>query len=89
MEMLYKAGLHPFAMDFRGFGGTPLDSSAVVVPNRCVKDVECVLEFLKSQFQRQEIADNSKAMNDSTPQLDTPLSANVPSLLGWSQGSLS
>ena len=52
MEMLFKAGLQPFAMDFRGFGGTRPDQSGVVVPNRCVKDVEVVLEFLSNNLKQ-------------------------------------
>jgi pimeloyl-ACP methyl ester carboxylesterase len=36
----------PYAMDFRGFGGTPRDSKSVVEPNRCVEDVESVLAWI-------------------------------------------
>jgi hypothetical protein len=49
MELLFIAGLQPFSMDFRGFGGTKCDLSGVVVPNRCVKDVECELEFISTK----------------------------------------
>jgi len=76
MEMLYMAGLQPFAMDFRGFGGTRSDSSGVVVPNRCVKDVECVLEFL-TRHRGKSGEDQDKSGENSV---------SIPSLLGWSQG---
>uniref|UniRef100_A0A7S3PU83 AB hydrolase-1 domain-containing protein n=1 Tax=Chaetoceros debilis TaxID=122233 RepID=A0A7S3PU83_9STRA len=46
MEAMYDAGLQPYAMDFRGFGGTPMDHTKTVVPNRCVEDVEAVLKFV-------------------------------------------
>ena len=39
MEAFYDVGLQPYAMDFRGFGGTPRDASGWVEPNRCVADV--------------------------------------------------
>jgi Predicted hydrolases or acyltransferases (alpha/beta hydrolase superfamily) len=46
MEALYDAGLQPYCMDFRGFGGTPKDATNYVIPNRCVMDIECVLKFI-------------------------------------------
>jgi len=84
MELLFMADLQPFAMDFRGFGGTKCDSSGVVIPNRCVRDVECVLEFLttkmNSTYQKELERDNT----ETTPSLKK---IQLPSLLGWSQGS--
>jgi hypothetical protein len=32
MEALYEKGLQPYAMDFRGFGGTPMDATKCVEP---------------------------------------------------------
>jgi pimeloyl-ACP methyl ester carboxylesterase len=46
MEELLKNNIQPYAMDFRGFGGTPHDSKASTEPNRCVEDVESVLEWI-------------------------------------------
>ena len=46
MEALYDAGLQPYAMDFRGFGGTPRDATGFVDPKRCVSDTETVLKFI-------------------------------------------
>lgn len=46
MEAFYDAGLQPYCMDFRGFGGTPKDSTNYVIPNRCVMDIECVLKYI-------------------------------------------
>ena len=46
MEALYDAGLQPYAMDFRGFGGTPRDATGFVDPKRCVADTETVLKFI-------------------------------------------
>jgi len=46
MEALYQAGLQPYCMDFRGFGGTPKDESGYVEPIRCAQDSEAVLEWI-------------------------------------------
>jgi len=72
IEYLYDEGLQPYAMDFRGFGGTPSDSSGVVVPNTCVKDVECALKFIIQKHCHTSSGHNHQ----------------LPALLGWSQGAL-
>lgn len=46
MEALDYNKIKVYAMDFRGFGGTPPDTSGAVGPNRCVEDVESVLDWL-------------------------------------------
>ena len=46
MEALRSQGLIPYAMDFRGFGGTPADDSNFVEPLRCVMDAETVLNWI-------------------------------------------
>lgn len=46
MELFVDYNIKPYAMDFRGFGGTPRDSKGLVEPNRCVEDVESVLAWL-------------------------------------------
>jgi pimeloyl-ACP methyl ester carboxylesterase len=46
MEGLYQRNIQPYTMDFRGFGGTPADEENCVTPNRCVEDVETVLQWI-------------------------------------------
>jgi len=49
MEALYNTGhIQPYAMDFRGFGGTPKDEEGYVEPLKCVKDVVSVLKWIHS-----------------------------------------
>ena len=78
MEALYDAGLQPYALDFRGFGGTPRDASGWVEPNRCVADVETVLNFLAERHPSGNDDGNSDN-NDNN---------GLPALMGWSQGAL-
>ena len=68
-----KKNIQPYCMDFRGFGGTPRDERGIVEPNRCVEDVETVLEWIVQRHGLDSGDDN----ND-----------NMPVLLGWSQGAL-
>lgn len=49
MEALDEKKLCVYCMDFRGFGGTPRDSTGSVDPNRCVGDVESVLRWLSER----------------------------------------
>jgi pimeloyl-ACP methyl ester carboxylesterase len=50
MEALYNTGhIQPYAMDFRGFGGTPKDEEGYVEPLKCVKDVVSVLKWIHSK----------------------------------------
>ncbi len=49
MEALLAKNIQVYAMDFRGFGGTPKDSTRGVEPNRCVEDVESVLTWLQER----------------------------------------
>jgi pimeloyl-ACP methyl ester carboxylesterase len=46
MEGLHRRKIQPYTMDFRGFGGTPHDEENCVTPNRCVEDVETVLQWI-------------------------------------------
>lgn len=72
METLRDAGLQPYAMDFRGFGGTPKDDHGWVEPNRCVADVESVLKFIAERH----------------PDPGSGGQSGMPALMGWSQGAL-
>lgn len=77
MEAMYAAGLQPYTMDFRGFGGTPMDGTKNVVPVRCVEDVESVMEFITARH------------GDGCPiDDDVASSSHLPALFGWSQGAL-
>lgn len=58
MKSLYEAGLQPYAMDFRGFGGTPCDATNSVIPNRSVLDVECALEYIAKKHGRSKNLDH-------------------------------
>lgn len=49
MEALHRNKLRVYAMDFRGFGGTPKDASGAVEPNKCMEDVESVLAWLSKR----------------------------------------
>ena len=73
MESLWETEtLQPYCMDFRGFGGTPHDSTGEVTPHTCVSDVESVLEWIA------QLHGNLTNDDDSA----------LPALLGWSQGAL-
>ncbi|CAB9507368.1 expressed unknown protein [Seminavis robusta] len=73
MEALLEKGLQPYALDFRGFGGTPADDTGYVEPHRCVQDVQTVLQWM------------AKRHNTNT---NTNTNVEMPALLGWSQGAL-
>jgi pimeloyl-ACP methyl ester carboxylesterase len=49
MEALVQNKIQVYAMDFRGFGGTPKDATGAVEPNRCMEDVESVLGWLAAR----------------------------------------
>ena len=74
MEALYDAGMQPYAMDFRGFGGTPPDATGWVEPNRCVADVETVLQFVSERHLTKGGVGG--------------IVNHFPALMGWSQGAL-
>jgi pimeloyl-ACP methyl ester carboxylesterase len=72
MESLLNKGLQPYAMDFRGFGGTHSDSTGCISPTRCVNDTASVLKWI---LKRHGMAGSKSAAEQTT-------------LLGWSQGAL-
>lgn len=49
MEEFLSKKIQVYAMDFRGFGGTPRDATNGVEPNRCVEDVESVLSWIRER----------------------------------------
>jgi pimeloyl-ACP methyl ester carboxylesterase len=99
MESIYDKGLQPYTMDFRGFGGTPMDETCSVIPNRCVQDVEAVLDFITLRHQKLcsvEDMDDFVADNDGDTgevemtheNVNSNVPRHLPALLGWSQGAL-
>jgi pimeloyl-ACP methyl ester carboxylesterase len=77
MEALLEHGLVPYCMDFRGFGGTAKDDTGCVEPLRCVRDTESVLEWIAERHGFDaDLIDANKTK------------AELPALLGWSQGAL-
>jgi pimeloyl-ACP methyl ester carboxylesterase len=76
MEALLAKGLQPYAMDFRGFGGTPHDETGYVEPKACVKDAETVLKWISKRHGLDDLEDDDQ--NKAAP----------PCLFGWSQGAL-
>jgi len=79
METLHNLGLQPYAMDFRGFGGTPYDATNYVEPFRCVSDVESVLKWIATRHgMDNQVLDGTNGES----------AFEMPALLGWSQGAL-
>lgn len=79
MEALLANGLQPYAMDFRGFGGTPIDATKCVEPYRCVADVESALKWIAERHGLHDIPINGSGETRK---------GDMPALLGWSQGAL-
>lgn len=71
METMRDHGLQPYAVDFRGFGGTPPDDAKCVEPLQCVRDAESVLKWIAARHG-----------------LHGERHAEMPAVLGWSQGAL-
>ena len=86
MESLYDLGLQPYTMDFRGFGGTPCDSTGYVEPHRCVRDTVTVLSWIAN---RHGIEVDTSVESSSVSLTPLPKkNSNMPALFGWSQGAL-
>jgi len=76
MEALLESDIQPYAIDFRGFGGTPPhDINHSVEPNRCVEDVETALNWI---VERHGLVQDGDGETES----------EMPTLFGWSQGAL-
>ncbi|EED89507.1 hypothetical protein THAPSDRAFT_9135 [Thalassiosira pseudonana CCMP1335] len=82
IEALYNTNqIQPYAMDFRGFGGTPKDDSGFVEPLRCVKDVVSVMNWIH------ELHSGERVEGDDGSEVNGGGVAR-PALLGWSHGAL-
>ncbi|MEO6237551.1 MAG: alpha/beta fold hydrolase [Vicinamibacterales bacterium] len=51
MDALADAGLDVFAVDLRGYGGTPRDASGWLTPDRAVADVQRVVSWVQQRGQ--------------------------------------
>ena len=82
MEALLAEGLQPYAMDFRGFGGTHHDSSRYVEPLQCVADTESVLEWIADRhgMTSSDDKDHLTLLGWSQGALVAQLSAQKPEL---------
>jgi len=80
LQALYNTQhIQPYAMDFRGFGGTPRSSSDPFVdPLRCVSDAVSVLNWIRVRHH-----EGQKGGEDEGGPATTR-----PALLGWSHGAL-
>eukprot|EP00579_Thalassiosira_antarctica_P006727 CAMPEP_0201884460 /NCGR_PEP_ID=MMETSP0902-20130614/17256_1 /ASSEMBLY_ACC=CAM_ASM_000551 /TAXON_ID=420261 /ORGANISM="Thalassiosira antarctica, Strain CCMP982" /LENGTH=445 /DNA_ID=CAMNT_0048413435 /DNA_START=103 /DNA_END=1440 /DNA_ORIENTATION=+ len=63
LQALYNThNIQPYAMDFRGFGGTPKDESGFVEPLRCVSDVVSVLNWIHEKHGKVGSGDSRPAL---------------------------
>jgi len=92
MESLYALGLQPYALDFRGFGGTPMDDTGNVEPHRCVQDTQTILQWIAQRhgtyITPAFIPSSSSIHQNHYHYHYNQSSADMPALLGWSQGAL-
>jgi len=79
IQALHNHNIQPYSMDFRGFGGTPKDTSGFVEPLKCVSDVVSVLNWIHEK--------HSSDIED-TNESETKERSIKPALLGWSHGAL-
>ena len=75
MDALVARGYAVYALDQRGYGGTPRDSSGWLTPDRAERDVRAVLEWVRA---RQEAGNGSRVRRVRT---------GKPVLLGYSRGA--
>jgi pimeloyl-ACP methyl ester carboxylesterase len=54
MDALVARGLDVYAIDLRGYGGTPRDSSGWLTPSRAAADVRAVLDWIHAQSSAKE-----------------------------------
>lgn len=75
MDALVARGYAVYALDLRGYGGTPRDSSGWLTPDRAERDVSAVLDWVRAR----EVAGNGSRRR---------VPARKPVLLGYSRGAL-
>jgi pimeloyl-ACP methyl ester carboxylesterase len=75
MDALVARGYAVYALDQRGYGGTPRDSSGWLTPDRAARDVSAVLEWVRAR----EVRGNGSRVRR--------VRAEKPVLLGYSRGA--
>ena len=75
MDALVARGYAVYALDQRGYGGTPRDTSGWLTPDRAVRDVSAVLDWVRA---REELGNGARTRR-------APVRA--PVLLGYSRGA--
>jgi pimeloyl-ACP methyl ester carboxylesterase len=75
MDALVARGYAVYALDQRGYGGTPRDSTGWLTPDRAERDASAVLEWV---MERQRTGNGSRARR---------VTAARPVLLGYSRGA--
>jgi pimeloyl-ACP methyl ester carboxylesterase len=90
----------PYAMDFRGFGGTPRDGSGYAEPSRCAKDAASVLNWIRKREEEERlrrIRRSRRGRDDDDDGGGDGIGGGAgewggeaprPALLGWSHGAL-
>src|SRR6185295_576417 len=48
MDLLTDAGVDVYAIDLRGYGSTPRDTSGWLTPDRAVADVRAVVDWIRT-----------------------------------------
>ncbi len=77
MDALVAEGYAAYAVDLRGYGGTPRDSSGWLTPDRAARDVSAVLEWVRAR----EVSGRASRGGGRA-------AAPRPVLLGYSQGAM-
>ena len=77
-----------YAMDFRGFGGTPRDSSGYAEPLRCVSDAMSVLNWIHKREGGGRVDGDDGGYDDGRKAGTAAGAVPHPALLGWSHGAL-
>ena len=75
MDALVARGYAVYALDQRGYGGTPRDSSGWLTPDRAERDVSAVLDWVRA---REETGNGSRVRR---------VPVEKPVLLGYSRGA--
>jgi alpha-beta hydrolase superfamily lysophospholipase len=75
MDALVARGYAVYALDQRGYGGTPRDASGWLTPDRAMRDVSAVLDWVRA---REETGNGSRTRR---------VPARRPVLLGYSRGA--
>lgn len=79
MDALVAEGYAAYAVDLRGYGGTPRDGSGWLTPDRAARDVSTVLEWVRA---REEKGSGARG------RLPRGSGGVRPTLLGYSQGAM-